>query len=54
MEVAIDGLMWYKLYSEHHYWSLWVDAVEANGDSCSTSNKEECAIEDYDSYVIEV
>ena len=24
---AINGLMWYKLYNEHHYWALWVNAV---------------------------
>ena len=55
---AIDGLMWYKLYSEHHYWTLWVDAIEEymeeNNTKCGSTRKRECAITEFSPYAIEV
>ena len=44
---------WYKLYHEHHYWTLWVDAVK-DTETYYYSSSKNAAADEFSSYVIEV
>ena len=51
-EVAIEDKFWYKLYHEHHYWDLWVEAIDS--DIWSVDTEEQRLREHFSSYAIEV
>ena len=40
-EVAIDTLVWYKLYNEHHYWTLWETRINEEAEKEWTTSSDE-------------
>ena len=51
-QVAIEDKFWYKLYHEHHYWDLWVEAIDE--DIWSVDSEEYRLHDHFSSYAIEI
>ena len=52
-QIAIDNKFWYKLYVEHHYWTLWSDAVN-DDDEYNVYSDDIIAESIYSPYVLEL
>ena len=52
--IAITDKMWYKLYYEHHYWTLWYDAIYSGLYDIDDQSLYEEVAELFSSFAIEV
>ena len=53
MNVAVPDLFWYKIYTEHNSWTLWVDAIE-DEDEWDADEYEIDASFNYSRYALEI
>ena len=53
-QVIIEDKFWYKLYVEHHYWTLWTEAVDDTDEYYNQTLDDYINSEFYSPYVLEL